>query len=354
VTEGIEVTPSNYKTVVSGASPGAVLLLRAGTYSDDVKVPAGSSGSPIVLKPFNRGQVTITGQLTLSSFNVLGGVTINRPGKQYALFIDQKDSTPKTDIEVRYCNVFGGSTEAIRLSRNVRNIQIHHCLVDGGENHHNLLSIGGSAEGSSWAPTNVEIHHNVFTKARTGGGNEDGIQLNGWGYHRIHHNNFRDIPNENGIDIKAPHGSARVDIEFNYFKGKTISEAMILLHAGPRAVQNVRNNHFDGSSNSSSVHSIMLGGTSAAERVNFVSNTVTNMTKRISLRYNDGTVIEGNNIQGGTLRLGQSDGPDPKNLIVSRNHFNGVKLDADSSVTYIESVGNVLTNVSGNWSPIGQ
>lgn len=352
-TEGIEVTPATFGSAVSSAEPGDVLLLREGTYIDDVTVPEGAPNNPILLKPYAQQAVTISGEITLSSHNVLAGITIDRRSDAWALRIESNEDTAKMDIEVRYCEIFGGRTEAVRLQANIVEMELHHCVIDTNGNH-GVLSYSNA---SRWAPTEVEIHHNVLTM-ETLRGSEDGIQLNGWGYHHIHHNNFRDIPGENGIDIKEPLvGPATVEIEFNYFDGHSIEQAMILTHAGSDGTTMIRDNHFDGSTNAR--NAIVLGTSSAetADPIDFQWNILTALNdRRILLRAGENVIFSHNHVEGGTLQIGQQTpvNVSPRDVVISHNRFDGTAASFGPNVSLAASSDNELNQVTGDWSIIGQ
>lgn len=366
-TVGTQATTATISSVLSAASPGDVILLRAGTYSGNETIPAGSSGNPIVVKAYAQEPVSITGLWTFNSYVVLAGVRIDRSfADQYAIFINKDSAGAITDVVVRYCDIYGGSTDCVRFRGNVTNSRIHHCRIDGGKVGHNYDALKGAT--TSFVPSNIELDHNLFTKdyleygdlvgERVPGSHEspeDLIDLQGWGDHNIHHNTFSHNQGENAIDLKPPTtGSPTCLIEDNYFDGATIYKECITEQSGYEDVQ-IRRNLFDGvrpGSDTVGGH-LTIQDSKAIIEDNILRNCDNNgvVSKRAIwlTPAANGVKVRNNYVQGtGLIRFQGS----PTNITWDGNRFEDLTMSEDTPV-FTSSVNNELSNVSGDWSSIG-
>jgi hypothetical protein len=340
-TDGIVVDGGDYPRAINNADAGSTVLIRGGTYGEGFAIPAGTSGNPTIVKPYNCENVTINAGIGVDSWTTVAGLRLNSPST-WAIRVHRDSGTAMTNVVVRNNKIRGGNVEAIRISRNVRNIDITGNDLDGGRKNH-VIKVHW--ENSSWRPTNINIVNNVFHKNETGSG-EDLLQLEGHHTVLVERNTFRNVPNEDGVDIKAAGPGGGATLRRNYFDGSSI-RAECLLVQGTRANTIIENNYFDNGCQAS------LGAhpeNGSLPWWRFRNNIIDNGELR--LRRSEGAEILNNTMQGGTLKLGLGSGDHPRNAIITGNTFTNVDLIdrvTDAGDTYT-CTNNTLTNVTGDWS----
>ena len=341
-TVGVVVGPGEYPGAINDAAGGSTILLRGGIYSEGFTIPAGSSSNPTVVKPFNCETVQINDAITMNSYTTVAGLTINAPSSNWTVRVHRDSGTAMTNVTIRNNKIRGGTVEAIRISRNVRNVTVTGNDLDGGKNNH-VLKVHW--ENSSWRPTNITISNNLFHKNETGSG-EDLIQLEGHHSVLIERNTFRNVPVEDGIDVKSAGAGGGVTIRRNYFNGSTIRGECLLVQ-GDYANNLVTDNYFDNGCTAS------LGAHPEAQLSpwwRFTGNILDGGELRLRRSFN--AEILNNTMQGGTLKLGLTGGDHPRNATISGNVFTNVDLvdrATPAGDTYT-CTNNTLTNTTGDWS----
>jgi len=237
-TTGTQATTSNYTTVIGSANSGDVVLMRGGTYTSDLTVPAG-----VTVKPYNQESLLITGQWTIGGDNVtIAGLTWDvGNGKQRCIIASQNSSNALENLEIRYCAFKGGTTNNIRLDYNIQNARIHHNTLESAYCNHLIHT--HYKDSPTYGPGNIEIDHNIFGDCFL----EDQIQIHGsTGDHDIHHNNFVGNVGEESIDIKQAKGPYTFYFRNNYININSGKNRFCKFQAGFEATVVCHNNWVTG------------------------------------------------------------------------------------------------------------
>jgi hypothetical protein len=344
------VNPSGaWQAAITGADPGDTILLQAGTYnaSGTINVPAGSSTNPITIANHEGGAVTINGGLTLNSHAVIQGLRINRgTGGSYAIEIDRRSSTPKQNITLRYLDVLGGTSEAIRIRGNVLDLTIDSSLLDGGRDHHVVKvlcddnsDVQPPSISCNWAPE-VTITNNRFSKTRafpTSLG-EDLLQFEGAGDSVVSHNEFTDNPNgEDCVDWK-PQGGAGTSVVFNQNHLHACNAQGLLMHQSESDGSTViEGNYFEGSGQ-------LLRRVHAGTQVinNIFDSSITVSASNLTVGFN--TFL-------GNFKFGDDSQGPPNNLTLINNIFSATRFSCTSvGCGSYSATRNVVYQTSGSFS----
>lgn len=344
LTDGIVVDGGNYPGAINNAAAGSTLLLRGGTYGKGFTIPAGKSNAPTVVKPYNCEAVTINHSIDMNSWTTVAGFTIKSSGDNWTIELERDSGTAMTNVVIRNNKIRGGEVEAIRIARNVRNVDITSNDLDGGKKRH-VLKVHW--EESNWRPTNIRIVNNVFHKNETGSGT-DLIQLEGHQTVLIERNTFHKGATENGVDVKRAGAGGGVTIRRNYFDGATIKQGCLLVQ-GDFANNIVDNNYFDNGC------SVVLGAHPEGKNAPWwrFENNVIDDNGTLQIRRSFNAEIINNIMVGGTFKLGLSGEDDyPRDAVIVGNTFTDVLL-ADRVTPNggnYTCQSNLLTDVSGDWS----
>jgi len=315
---GVVVDAGDYQGGIEGAGAGATVLLRGGTYDGGFTVPEGRSGDATVVKPYGCESVRIEGAVGMGSWTTVAGLFIESSGVNWTIELSRDSGTPMSNVTVRNNVIRGGEVEAIRVARNVHDVEISGNDLDGGEKRH-VLKVHW--EGSRWRPSGIRIVNNVFHKDVTGGGT-DLIQLEGHQTVLIERNTFHEGGGENGVDVKSAGAGGGVTIRGNYFDGATIVQGCLLVQ-GDFANNVVEGNFFDNGCK------VALGAHPEGEPDpwwRFESNVIDDGGTLQIRRSFDAEIIN-NTMDGGTLTLGLSAGDDyPRDAVIVGNTFTGVDL----------------------------
>jgi len=182
---------------VEAAGPGDTVLIHAGTYAGFGTVRSGRPTGPIVLARHESDEVVVGPIVVDESYIVLDGLTVDADGAAWGIKIQRDPPDFLLGNVVRNCRVKNADVEGIRIRYDVREalIENNEISICGG---HGIKVLDG---GRDVTLRGNEIHH--INRSRTGGPNEDGIQLENFGYGIIVEGNIiHDIPGEDGIDIK--------------------------------------------------------------------------------------------------------------------------------------------------------
>jgi hypothetical protein len=335
-TDGIVVDASNYPGAINNAASGSTLLIKGGTYNESFTIPAGTSGQPTLVKPYNGATVVIKNRVSMNSWTTIAGLELNAPSAQYVIHL-KGGSSKLHNITIRNMKIRGGTGDMLRFEGNVDSVILKGSDLDGGRANHNLKV----RESSSGQPSNITITNNRWTKKTVSGG-EDLIQLQGHKSVTISSNSFSNVPSEDAIDIKGTR-SGSATVKKNYFDGSSIRSEAILVQ-GDKASVVVVDNYFDNRADA------LLGAHDTSPWWRFKNNVMDG--GNIVLRRSHDAEVSGNYMDGGELKLGLTGGDHPRNAVISGNTFMGVKLidrvtPAGDSYT---CSGNVKQNVTGDWS----
>lgn len=231
-TVGTQATPATLASVLAGAQPGSTILLRAGSYAG-FTIPAGTTGQPITVKPYSCEAVTITSQFTMQSWTVLAGVKAESAAAQWLTRIGSTTATPVTDVTLRNSTVRGGTTEAIRIRQNARNITLSGLDVEGGRAGHGIKV---HYEATSFHPAATITNTRIRKRLLANGGiydysiTEDLIQLEGHEFVTMDRITFGIMQAtgsaEDGLDVKT--GVTGFLLTRALFEGPFGAEAMII------------------------------------------------------------------------------------------------------------------------------
>lgn len=330
------VNSGNYPGAINNAAAGSTLLLRGGTYSQSFTIPAGTSGNPTIVKPYNGETVVIKNKVGMKSWTTIGGIEINAPSAQFVIHL-KGGSNALHDITIKNMKIRGGTGDMLRFEGNVNGVVLKNSDLDGGKANHNLKV----RESSSGQPRNISITNNKWTKKTVSGG-EDLIQLQGHKSVTIANNSFSNVPSEDAIDIKGTR-SGSATVKRNYFDGSTIRSEAVLVQ-GNYANVVVVDNYFDNRADA------LLGAHNTDPWWKFKNNVMDG--GNIVLRRSHGAEVLGNHMDGGELKLGLTGGDHPRNAVINGNTFVGVKLIdrvTPAGDSYSCS-GNIKQNVTGDWS----
>jgi hypothetical protein len=301
-------------------------LLKAGTYGS-LKVPPGAT-----VKPYDCGDVTIAGTVSLGNGATLAGVTV-RSDARWVIRIGGHD------ITVRNSTIQGGSVEAVRIHDNARNVTLVGNNLDGGRNNH-VVKV--KAESGSAHPDAIVIDNNVFSKRYYSTSSEDLLQLEGHRHVTVTNNTFANNPSgEDGVDVKQ--GTEGMVMRGNRFLGGDINSECLLVQGGHANNVVVDNVFQDCGAVSLGAHPELR----ALPWWRFERNRLTN--SQLRLRRSDRAELINNEMRGGTLKLGISSNPDdvPRNLRIEGTTFDGVEIDNNLRHAYT-CIDTTMMEVTGD------
>ena len=358
-TTGDQATTGTITSVLASASPGDVILLRAGTYSGNETVPNGSSGSPITLRPYDSEAVTITGDWTYGNYNTFRAFIFDSSGRSWTIDVGHNGNNEVNDVKWLYCDMSGGSIETMRLARGVSNIEVGWCrFLNGGDTQNHCLKT--HYESSASSPTNINIHHCDFSHSGVTRTQGDLVQMEGWnGTNYVEHCNFHDEDQENALDIKPPRNSGgTLYVRWNHFDHDTISNAALLDQSDGGVAQSntiIWYNYFPGSSAGAV---ITLGGDIETDGyTDFQWNIIPDAPGRIAFWNLTDAIFNHNLIGPADMELDVTAGTRPiLRLAVTYNRFDGTDLnDKNSGGSDYSGSDNEKNSVTGgtDWDPIG-
>jgi hypothetical protein len=351
-TTGTQATTGTIASVLAAAVPGDTILLRAGTYAG-FTIPAGTSGNPITVKPYDGEAVVINSQFTMNSFTRLGGVKAESSAAQWLTRIGSTTSTAVEDVELRNSTVRGGTQEAIRVRRNAQNIRLTGLDVEGGRDTHTIFFWDDDV--GDFFPSGSITNCLVRKRMLADGGiydytnTEDLIQLDGSNTVTIDRVTFGDMPSvsEDGIDVKTMQGTTpSTTVTRCWFKGPfagTFDNATVLQCSNDNMfVRNCR----------VSSGNLLVGtaatSTATLERVVVDSGATIIMQVSGDSPRAHGVQLFGINQTGGTLKFGTSTaGDQPHNVELSGCRFNGTNIILNTGTTYTCDATNVFTACTG-------
>ena len=221
----IVVGPTDdWEAVLTHAQPGAMILLRGGNYQASAKLwlPAGAPGQLITIKPYNCEEVTLFASLRPLAYTVIAGLTIEARTLADSHYVIRIDSEYKgaywgniTQVTLRNNNLYGGLTDAIRISEHTTAITITGNQIDGGGTGHNIFV---TAEKRLHWPDQILITNNRLSKRLLDTAAEDMFQVRDVGYVEFTYNTCTDGNHmEQCVDIKTT--TTPLLIAHNFFEG---------------------------------------------------------------------------------------------------------------------------------------
>ncbi|MEZ4735112.1 MAG: hypothetical protein R3E79_49075 [Caldilineaceae bacterium] len=213
-----------WEQILRSAQPGATILFHGGTYqgSDKLWLPAGAAGAPIMLQPYNCEAVILYTSLRPLSYTVIAGLTLQAQDIADQDYVIRIDSEYKgeywgniTQVTIRNNRIYGGMTDAVRISDDIANITITGNLIDGGATGHNIFV---TSEKHLQQPDQILITNNKLTKRLFDTPAEDMFQVRDVGYVAFTFNTCTDGVNmEQCVDIKTT--TTPLLIANNFFDG---------------------------------------------------------------------------------------------------------------------------------------
>jgi hypothetical protein len=226
-TNGIEIdVRDDINSIIAAGGPGDTFLLRRGTHElrRNMFIPAGTSGQPITIKPYNCEDVTLeTNRKSIqpASYNVIAGLTISATtGTGDSIKVVGRGPT-RTGIVLRYNKFIGNATHSqIRLVGNVTNMTITGNDIQHARGKSVTLRVRNSG---SQRPHDIAIDGNKFSNC-----GEDCFQPEGAGSFTLSDNNLAGPAGENLVDVKSVNDDSF--ILNNTFACNNAPKACLLLH----------------------------------------------------------------------------------------------------------------------------
>ncbi len=115
----------DWEATLTNAQPGDTILLRGGNYLASTKLwlPAGAPDQLITIKPYDCEQVTLFASIRPLAYTLIAGLTIEARTLADSHYVIRIDSEYKgaywgniTQVTLRNNNIYGGLTDAIRIS----------------------------------------------------------------------------------------------------------------------------------------------------------------------------------------------------------------------------------------------
>jgi hypothetical protein len=197
----------DWQAAIQAGQPGDIFLMRAGAYTVDTKylvLPAGASGQPVTIKPYNCEAVTLYASVRPQSYNTIAGLHIETQGikeDRWVIRVDGKQYGHITGVIIRNNTILGGTYDAIRVMDDTANVQITGNQIDGGGNGHVIFV---TAEDEVLLPDQIEVSNNLLTKAYYKTVSEDMFQVRDVLHVTFSHNTcINGYGMEQCVDIKS-------------------------------------------------------------------------------------------------------------------------------------------------------
>ncbi len=334
----------DWEETIDEAAPGSTLLLRGGEYqaSDLVKLPAGTPGQPITLKPYGCEAVFLFASLRPQSHNIIAGLHLETKGVakgDWVIRVDGKNLGHIEDVTIRYNTILGGVIDAIRILDDTRRVTIYGNTIDGGSNGHNIFV---TAEKQILLPDEIEISQNRLSKQYYDSPAEDMFQVRDVANVSFTHNTCTDGLNmEECVDIKTT--TVPILIQYNLFvgdrlqqigKGEDGASGCLVIHESDGVADNhlIEHNYFQNCRGSSlRLATGQLGHVSRATiRWNLLTHASQEDTISIAqaqnVEFNHNTVINGQLKLGDSAQLRQ-----PRNTVIKNNIFFRTRIEDRTS-----------------------
>lgn len=305
-TTGTQATTSNYSSVISAASSGQTVLLRAGSYGS-FSIPAG-----VTVKPYNGESVTVTGSISMGNGSTVAGLTLVATGS-WGIRLNRDNASPHSNHVIRHMHISGAGIENIRVSRNIQNFLIDSCHIVNSGTH----GIKTHGEGSAYVPSGT-IRNTLVEDA-----GEDGIQTEP-GNVLIENCTF-DGAAEDSLDLKGG------TITVTKCKFLSASQGAILTHQTANSI--IDDNEFVGNNVvACGSNNALTGGVGAGMVFKNNSQSPCNLLIRRSIKP---VVIEDDILSGGSIRLGTSaTGDFPADVTIRGCVLTNVDLTNPHNVDY--------------------
>lgn len=334
------------------ARPGDTFLLRAGTYAatDKLWLKAGTAAAPITIKPYNCEAVIVQTSIRPNSHNIIAGLQIEAQGiddRQWVVRFDGKNEGALTHIILRNNFIFGGETDAVRISGDVQQVEISGNHIDGGRDGHNIFV---TAEGVANLPTAITITNNRLTKAHFTTPAEDMLQVRDVGQLTFTHNTCTNGYNmEQCVDLKRT--TEPLTIAYNLFDGEQLHLAgkgedqaggcMVIHEEDSVADQQVVEHNFFRHCKDTLIR-FATGdedvSSSAVVRYNIFLQSPSAVSVLVLERAFD-TILANNTFIYGVLKLGNSSQTRlPQNTTIKNNIFYQTAIEDNTASTAASSV----------------
>jgi len=347
ITQATVLTPDQdwQQLLQEEAQPGDTFLLRAGTYAatDKLWLKAGTATAPITIKPYNCEAVILQTSIRPNSYTVIAGLQIEAEGiadRQWVVRFDGKNAGALTNIVLRNNLIFGGETDAVRISGDVQQVEISGNHIDGGRAGHNLFV---TAEGVANLPTAITITNNRLTKAHFTTPAEDMLQVRDVGQMVFTYNTCTNGYNmEQCVDIKRT--TMPITIAHNLFDGDQLQLAgkgedqaggcMVIHEEDSTADQQLIEHNFFRYCKETVIRFATGSAeviSSAVVRYNIFQQSASAASVFVMERAYD-TILTNNTFLYGTLKLGNHDQTRlPQNTIIKNNIFYQTTIEDNTS-----------------------
>ena len=337
-TSGTQATTSTYTSVLSGASSGTEVLLRAGSYGT-LTVPSG-----VIVKPYDCEAVTASGLSMASGSSgqptTVAGITFSTTNQWLQRFDGRTTSQHDfllRNLKIRQDN--SSNTETFRLEDDVDNWTLTGSDLMGAPDNHIIKVMENESElpaGDGVMPRNITITNNRI--AHTTATGEDGLQIEGSQSVLAEHLSFG-YQGEEMVDVKDPSAGVvfrALDLDNDgTFTNADGNQSGDLTPNGGQALitttleLQLLNSRFAGSG-----CFLEVGGYSI-ETDPVISGNVLS-TCEVNIRSSDGVEFKNNAWTGGVLDIGNT-GDVPTNLDLGPgNTFTGpITLKTEAGSGYV-------------------
>jgi hypothetical protein len=343
-----------WQSRIENAVPGDTILLRAGTYDPlgSIAMSSGTSSDPITVANFNNEAVTIVGGVVFESSHVrVEGLAIVEARDSYVIEIDSRTETPRQNIELRHLDIIGGTTEAIRVRGNVRDLVLADSLLDGGRDRHVMKvrcddnTSTPSADSCSFFPENIVISNNVFSKVRSPffprssrTESEDLLATELTGDLVITYNLFGQNDYEDCVDVKAQ-GRPGTSIVFSHNVVDSHHTGEFPSRSSGCRLEGILFHQFQTSGSTVIDGNWFVGGGNLIRATHFGTQLINNLFDETELKISADGVILGYNtwVNQSQLEFGDSTG-NPTDLIIVNNIFDQTSFRGHGSYTATSNV----------------
>jgi hypothetical protein len=338
------------------AQPGETILLRGGVYhaAGKLDLPAGESGRPITIKPYQCEAVTLRAELRPHSHNVVAGLRIESDW-QWVIRLDGKDDGRIEDVVIRNNTILGGVIDAIRLRDDVVDVRIAGNHIDGGSNGHGIFV---TSETKMALPDRILITQNLLTKGYYGTPAEDMFQVRDVGAVTFSYNTCSNGRNmEQCVDIKS--ATTPLVISHNFFDGDNMhlegggedgSGGCMVIHEsdGSPEWHRIEDNFFRNCKDT--IIRFATGGLDESSSAQLRNNLFLNPPATdddLAIVGTPGLEFIHNTMVNGVFRLGSSSRT-PQGVVIKNNIFSGSIMDDRTGGVSVTCTHNLFNDVSGD------
>lgn len=197
-----------WEAAIETAAPGSTVLLRGGAYAatTSLVVPAGTPTALITVANYNGEVPVLPRTLIPRSHTRFEGLAVEAFSNSFAIDVTSTTSTRVEDVVFKNLRVRGATSDAIRIKGNVHDVTLESSDVDGGRDHHAILSdCDADSPPCAFTVEDILVRNNHVSKSISypSAAGEDVIQVEGAGTFTIERNTFENNPNgEECVDTK--------------------------------------------------------------------------------------------------------------------------------------------------------